>query len=80
MSFSCLHDQSAELLELLDVHNLLMSKVQLISVQKQPEKMLQLMNMCNKKHANLFQMGINLPRMGFGYIYCWIFTFGAYYV
>lgn len=38
MLFSCLHDQSAELLELLDVHNLLMSKVQLVNVQKQPEK------------------------------------------
>lgn len=49
MLFSCLHDQLAELLELLDVHNLLTSKVQLVNVQKQPEKMLQLMNMCNKK-------------------------------
>lgn len=66
MLFSCLHDQSAELLELLDVHNLLMSKVQLVNVQKQPEKMLRWMNMYNIKHRNLLRMGINLPRMGFG--------------
>lgn len=38
MLFSCFHDQSAELLLLLDVHNLLMSKVQLVNVQKQPKK------------------------------------------
>lgn len=64
--FSCFYDQSAELLELLDVHNLLMSKVQLVNVQKQPEKLLQLMNTCNIKHGNLLRMGINLPKMGIG--------------